>query len=119
MIICPLEGVVVFGECLVLTCMWNDKRGKCQSFVRGNDTFNKDTSDRTPEELASVKKIQDFVSVGLFLEDHSGKELHALKARDIPSKDKFVVWAKRKGANKAASTQTPYDSIVDQIKAAL
>ena len=119
MVICPLESTVVFGDCQVATCMWNDKMGKCKAASRNNDTFNKDVSERTTEETLAVKNVQDYVSVGTFLEASSGKDIHALREKDFPSREAFLAWAKRKGLSKTSSTNVPYDTIVENIKAAL
>lgn len=110
MIICPLEGAVLFSDCLAHSCMWNNG-GRCKHGATDPRT-PKNIADCTPEQLDAVSDIKQTVMVGLFLEAHSGKEISNIKLSDIPGVDVFEAWAANRKIN---ITAVDYNVIVSRI----
>ena len=110
MIICPIEGVVVFSDCRAYSCMWNNG-GKCKNGIR-DSRIPRDISDATPEQLDAVQDVRQTVTVGLFLEAYSGKEVGNLKESDVPEKLVFETWAAKRKVN---ITSIDYNTIVYRI----
>ena len=110
MIICPIEGAVIFSDCPVNSCMWNNG-GKCRNGIR-DSRIPKSVSDCTPEQLDAMTDVKQTVTVGLFLEAHSGKEVSNLKMSDVPEKLVFEVWAAKRKVNISA---IDYNTVVYRI----
>jgi hypothetical protein len=119
MIICPLEGAVLFGGCPVVSCMWNNGKGRCTS-TAGGATGNavNENEDSSSEELDAIRNVKHFVTVGVFIEATTGRDIQSIHAKDIPSEEKFSEWLSKKGST-IRGQQIPYGDIVRQIKAAL
>lgn len=110
MIICPIEGAVIFGDCMASSCMWNNG-GKCKNGVRDN-RLPKNISDCTPEQLEAIQDVRDTVTVGLFLEAASGKDISNIKESDIPDKLTFETWARKRKVN---ISSIDYNPVVNRI----
>ena len=110
MIICPIEGAVLFADCPVNTCMWNNG-GRCKNGIR-DSRIPKNMADCTPAQLDAMLDVKQTVTVGLFLEAHAGKEISNLKQSDIPTKLDFETWAAKRKLNISA---IDFNSVVYRI----
>lgn len=110
MIICPIEGAVIFSDCRAYSCMWNTE-GACKSGILDN-RIPRLISDCTPEQLDAVQAVKQTVTVGLFLESYSGKEISNIKESDVPEKLVFETWAAKRKVNIAS---IDYNTVVLRI----
>lgn len=110
MIVCPIEGLVIFSDCRAYSCMWNNG-GQCKNGVR-ESRIPKSMSDCTPEQLDAIQDVRQTVMVGLFLEAYAEKEISNLKESDIPEKLVFETWAAKRKVN---ITAIEYNTIVSRI----
>lgn len=120
MMLCPLEGTVIFSKCPVTTCMWYRGTGSCGHGTTapaldpdeiGEDQYSEEAAEKVQKTRTS---ILHYVTVGEFLEATSGKELINLTNSDFPKKGVFVKWCKDKSVK--GHEGIPYEAIVEHVK---
>ena len=115
MIICPLEGTLIFSKCPVHTCMWYKGAGTCS---HGEPRDQRDADEDLGEEVNEVKvRILQYVTVGSFLEAKVEKELASFTDSDFPQRPEFHTWCKQH--NVKSHKDIPYNDIVTHIRNAL
>lgn len=120
MILCPLEGTIIFSKCPVTTCMWYKGTGSCghgttEPPLDPGETLDEDGAEEEVARVNSVKtNILRYVTVGEFLEARSGKELPSLVSSDFPKREEFVRWCRSKSVK--GHQQIDYEGIVEHIK---
>ena len=122
MLVCPLEGSIIFSKCPVASCMWYSGTGSCShgsqkpSSRVGQDDISKNSlsPEAREEQNNTYHRIIHYVTVGSFLESKSDKDLTSMSVRDFPSQEVFTAWCKEKGVK--GHRDIPYETIVEHIK---
>ena len=120
MLICPLEGSVLFSSCPVHTCMWYTGVGGCAHGTAAKAGSSEGGEDQVKDPAVKVEnaavytRIVHYVTVGSFLEMRAGKELTALTNNDFPPKEAFTAWCKDHSVK--GHKDIPYDQIKNHIK---
>ena len=98
--ICPVEGTVQFSECHVATCMWHKPAGNGCSHTEDSATTEEQSTASpvwTDETFAVRARVMQYIMVGTFLEEASGRDLASMTAKDfVRTQDEFTAWCKRK-----------------------
>lgn len=113
MIVCPVEGCVLFSGCPVSSCMWHAGANRCRHGI--TDSSEAGGPQVNEEEFSQTRtRILHYVTVGSFLEAHANKELSSLTNADFPSKDSFTAWCKLHSVKNYKDI--PYQDIREHIK---
>ena len=121
MLICPLEGSVIFSRCPVTSCMWYSGTGSCShgslkpiSKIGQEDPAILSSPEVQAAQTETYHKIIQYVTVGSFLESKADKDLTSLSSKDFPPQEAFVAWCKEKGVK--GYKDIPYEAIREHIK---